>query len=129
NVQAVAQLCAAEAVGAIYTMPVGKARDTTFAKTLATHREIAGDTGTVLVDANRYYGANRLPASVPLSHDWLQRQWDAGIAWAISDSGYVDRNADGDLHALFTGADDLARKTKDRFFLAVPADNHWVTTR
>lgn len=35
RVQEIAQLCAAEAVGAIYTMPVGKARDTTFQKTLA----------------------------------------------------------------------------------------------
>lgn len=129
RVRAVAQLCAAEAVGAIYTMPVGKTRDTTFEKTLAAHRKVAGDTGTVLVDANRYYGASRLPASAPLSLDWLQRQWDAGITWAITDSGYIDRNADDDLNTLFAGADDLARKTKGRFFLAVPADNHWVTTR
>lgn len=129
RVHEIAQLCAAEAVGAIYTMPVGKARDTTFQKTLATHREIAGDTGTVLADANRYYGTSRLPASAPLSIDWLQRQWDAGISWALTDSGYIDRDADEELNTLFAGADDLARKTNGQFFLTVPADNHWVTTR
>lgn len=129
RVHTIAQLCATEAVGAIYTMPVGQSRDTTFEKTLATHREIAGDTATVLADANRYYGASRLPARAPLSLDWLQRQWGAGVTWAITDSGYVDRDADDDLHKLFTSADDLARKTSGQFFLTVPADNHWVTTR
>lgn len=129
RVRAVAQLCAAETVGAIYTMPVGKSRDTTLEKTLATHREIAGESATALADANRYYGTNRVSASAPLSLEWLQRQWDAGIPWAITDSGYVDRNADDDLTALFAGGDELARKATGRFFLAIPADKHWVTTR
>ncbi|WP_138180176.1 hypothetical protein [Nakamurella multipartita] len=110
-------------------MPGGKSGEAQLERVLATHREIAGGAATALADANRYSGANRLPASAPLSLQWLQRQWDAGASWAVTDSGYLDRGADEDLASLFANADDLARKATGRFFLAVPADNHWVTTR
>lgn len=129
RVQAIAQLCAAESLGAIYTMPVGKSRDATLKATLATHHEIAGTDATVLVDANRYSGNKRMPASTSLSLEWLQRQWDAGTRWAVTDSGYVERDADDDLRALFAAGDKLARKATEPFFLALPIDNQWVTKR
>lgn len=129
KVSAVAQLCTTDALGAVYTMPTGGGRDKTLEKTLKVHRGIAGDAATVLVDANRYFGNNRLPASAPLNHEWLQRQWDSGITWAVTDSGYLDRAASEDLRTLFAHGKELARKSSGNFFLAVAADNNWVTER
>lgn len=129
KVATVAQMCAAESIGAIYTMPKGTSRNSVLRTTVETHRAIAGDTSTVLLDANRYYGQNRLPASAPLNIDWLQRQWDAGISWAITDSGYLERDAHHDLQSLFASAEKLKRQTTGSFFLSIPADNHWVGAR
>lgn len=127
KVSSVAPLCAMEALGAVYTMPTGDTRSKTLKSTVELHRHIAGAEATVLVDANRYSGKNRLLASAPLSRRWLEEQWDLGITWAITDSGYVDRGATNDLRALVANAKALSRSTTGQFFLAVPIDVKWVT--
>ncbi|WDF35236.1 hypothetical protein PTW37_17705 (plasmid) [Arthrobacter agilis] len=122
-------MSAAESIGAIYTMPTGASRNAVLRTTIEAHRKIASNASTVLVDANRYHGKNRIRASAPLNIDWLQRQWDAGLSWAITDSGYLERDAEHDLRSLFASAQELERQATGSFFLSVPADSHWVSFR
>jgi hypothetical protein len=45
--------------------------------------------GALLLDAARYAGQNRLPASAPFNPRWLRRQRELGLP-VLTDSGYVD---------------------------------------
>ncbi|GAA2361563.1 hypothetical protein [Dactylosporangium salmoneum] len=47
-----------------------------------------GFDGPVLLDAARYAGTNRLPASAPFNPRWLRRQRELGLP-VLTDSGYV----------------------------------------
>ncbi|WP_116951630.1 hypothetical protein [Jiangella endophytica] len=121
----VAQLCAEDAIGAVYTLPSGAKRLEALARTVATHRAIAGDEASVMADAGRYAGTNRVPATAPLSTAWLEAQWAQGIRWALTDSGYVDRDEIDGLRALFRNAAVLPAAAD--FMLALPMDTHWVS--
>src|SRR5690349_18454301 len=48
-----------------------------------------GFDAALLLDAARYAGANRLPASAPFNPRWLRRQRELGLP-VLTDSGYVD---------------------------------------
>jgi hypothetical protein len=59
---------------------------------LATAAYLLGRRGfdaPLLLDAARYTGQNRLPASAPFNPRWLRRQRELGLA-VLTDSGYVD---------------------------------------
>ncbi|MFY1690597.1 hypothetical protein [Plantactinospora sp. WMMB782] len=43
----------------------------------------------LLLDANRYGGNRRMPATIPFSRDWLSRQRDMGLP-VLTDSGYAE---------------------------------------
>jgi len=128
KVHQVAALCAGDQIGAIYTVPRGSSRIAKLAETLATHRSIAGDS-TVMADPQLYAGKNRMPASAALEIDWIRHQWDHGLPWALTDSGYVERDAIDDLRALFASGEQIARRVSGNFLLAVPADFRWVSER
>ncbi len=50
----------------------------------------------ILLDANRYAGSRRLPATAPFNPQWLRRQRELGVP-VLTDSGYV---AEGDAIGL-----------------------------
>lgn len=126
DAEKVARLCAKDELGAVYTMPSRGRHTEKLAETLATHRLFAGFDSSVLIDAERYRGANYLPASSPLSTGWLQVQWDHGLPWALTDSGYVEQAAYDELNALFRHAEALEHHTHGQFILALPLDEYWL---
>ncbi|HTJ34202.1 MAG TPA: hypothetical protein VL738_13320 [Dactylosporangium sp.] len=53
----------------------------------------------LLLDAARYAGANRLPASAPFNPRWLRRQRELGLP-LLTDSGYVDSGDEAGLVSI-----------------------------
>ncbi|WP_432828944.1 hypothetical protein [Dactylosporangium sp. CA-092794] len=64
--------------------------------TAAYLRRQGGFDAPLLLDAARYAGRNRLPASAPFNPRWLRRQRELGLP-VLTDSGYI---ADGDEPGL-----------------------------
>ncbi|GAA3451382.1 hypothetical protein [Dactylosporangium matsuzakiense] len=56
-------------------------------------------TTPILLDAARYAGQNRLPASAPFNPRWLRRQRELGLP-VLTDSGYVDGGDEAGLVSI-----------------------------
>lgn len=54
---------------------------------------------TLLLDAARYAGQHRLPASAPFNPRWLRRQRELGLP-VLTDSGYVDSGDEAGLVSI-----------------------------
>jgi hypothetical protein len=129
KVEQVAQLCATDQLGAVITIPTGKSRNTTLVKTVEKFREIAGPDATFIADANQYSGNNRSFAGEDLDEDWLKAQWDTGLPWALTNSGYVSKNDDASLRGLLEAGDRLAKTAAGNFMLGIPLDVQLVADR
>ncbi|MFI6827559.1 hypothetical protein ACIBG5_10700 [Kribbella sp. NPDC050241] len=82
-------------LGAVYSLQ-GPTRRTM--KDLVRRHAASGlQLADVLIDAGRYAGKRRVPASTPLDADWIREQHRAGIPWALTDSGYI---AEGDVAGI-----------------------------
>ncbi|MGM7424713.1 hypothetical protein [Cellulosimicrobium sp. ES-005] len=127
----VAPLCVPGSLGAIYTVPGGRARDERAGQIVREHREQGVLGSSFLLDAARYGGAGRVGADAALTPQWLAQQWDRGLEWAMTDSGYVDRDRVDQLDALFDSAVAMRKQAPvgAKFFLQVPADSQWVSKR
>jgi hypothetical protein len=77
--------------------------------------------GPILLDAARYAGENRLPASAPFNPRWRRRQRDLGLP-VLTDSGYLAA-ADGDgLRLILRNA-----ATADDTIALLPLHLSWLT--
>ncbi|WP_433048799.1 hypothetical protein [Dactylosporangium sp. CS-033363] len=68
-------------------------------ETAAYLRGRAGFGAPLLLDAARYAGPDRLPASAPFNPRWLRRQRELGLA-VLTDSGYVDAGDESGLASI-----------------------------
>jgi len=59
--------------------------------------------GPLLLDAARYAGQHRLPASAPFNPRWLRRQRELGLP-VLTDSGYVDSGDEAGLTSILRRA-------------------------
>ncbi|ROT32519.1 hypothetical protein [Micromonospora sp. HM5-17] len=84
--------------------------------------EGAGYERPLLLDANRYSGTRRLPATAPFDQDWISRQRELGLP-VLTDSGYL---ASGDESGLITILDQTARLGDA--IATLPLHLDWLTT-
>lgn len=63
---------------------------------------VTGYPNPVLLDAARYAGVGRLPASAPFNARWVRRQRDLGLP-VLTDSGYVGAGDEAGLRRILDG--------------------------
>lgn len=110
-------------VGVVYTLNGRTTRTLRDLTALTMAR--TGDLSGVLVDAAQYAGNTRDPAGRPLDPAWIREQFRCGLAWALTDSGYLDN---GDVHglaAILHGADRLGRGV----IATLPIHKSWLSRR
>jgi hypothetical protein len=101
----------------------------TLKRVLERHREVAGVSATVLIDANRYSGKGRKLAREGLDPIWPELQLDAGLAWAVADSGYViEGDLDG-LKALLNDGAEINQRLGGRVLVPIAVDYRFVKER
>lgn len=128
NADRVAGICAAEQLGAVYTIPTTGSRSSMFATAagvLRTHRLQVGAVDSVLLDAQRYSGNNRVPGTEPHDLGWTAHQHRNGQQWALTDSGYI---AENDELALRATLEEGTRHT-GHVVVALPLHASWLRRR
>lgn len=95
----VARLAKTEHLGVVHTIKaktvqkrIKRAREL-----VAAHRGVGADVRMVMFDASRYNGNARASGVHSLNPEWVQAQWDMGLAMALTDSPYIPN---GDRLAL-----------------------------
>lgn len=129
QVKDLAGVCAGAGVGAVYGIePRGRptTRQRAAQKAIETHRKLGGVAlENVLIDAQRYRGAQRIRGTDPQDLSWTGFQHRLGLPWAMTDSGYIDAD---DSAALRWTLDD-GRKHSGPTVVALPLDVSWLTRR
>lgn len=98
DLTSVAGLCASAGLGAVISLPAGRAPLPSQVKeVLAPFQDGRDGVAHALVDANRYAGARRLVGVSRLDPAWVDTQLANGQRYALTDSPYIP---DGDFVAL-----------------------------
>jgi hypothetical protein len=128
SAQAVASVCAEENLGAVYTTPPACSTATRFAtakSVVSRHAIRVGSVDAVLLDAQRYSGNRRIRGTQPQDLSWTAYQHSLGLAWALTDSGYI---GEGDTAALHNTLMEGSRHA-GRTLVALPLHNSWLGRR
>ncbi|KQR17214.1 hypothetical protein [Cellulomonas sp. Leaf334] len=126
EIVAAASICNGSGLGAVITMPPGRAhRHESVSAALTAFGSVTGDVSDVLVDANRYAGKNRTVGAGPLDVTWVDAQLDKGQRFALTDSPYIP---DGDFAAL----DSTLKQGRDMrrpVIVNLPISHLWLRNR
>lgn len=119
----VLRLADSDNIGVVYSLH-GPTRSSL--KSLARqHERSLGDTSGLMIDAGRYAGKSRVPATTPLDADWIREQHRAGLRWALTDSGYI---ADGDSVGLSSVLQQASPLGPD-VIVVLAVHKRWLTQR
>ena len=124
----VAQVCAAEQLGAVYTIPRDRqgCLPSGYAKAEAAiriHRHRTGSTESLLLDAQRYSGKHRTRGTEPQDLGWTAYQHRQGLAWALTDSGFI---AEDDRPAMVATLEEGTRH-RGQVVIAMPMHSSWLS--
>ncbi len=99
GVEAIRGLLDRDGLGVVYMIPRGKDR-LGIASCCVDQTWLRSPAADILLDAGRYTGSkHRKLAAEGIDQAWVNHQHRDGLAWALTDSGYVGR---ADLHGLQT---------------------------
>jgi hypothetical protein len=118
EIASIAPLVAGEGLG---TVVVTRSR-TTAEASVALLRD-ADANAAMLLDAERYAGKRRLPGTTPFDLTWIQMQRRLGLAWILTDSGYIGA---GDLISLRSVLQQ-ARQLGPGVIALLPIANLWLS--
>jgi hypothetical protein len=117
-----------DGVGVVYTVPGRKQRNRNALACVDQTRRHSPQ-ATVLIDADQYSGGSRKLASQGVDQSWTNLQLNAGLRWALTDSGFAgDRDEDG-VKLILEGAarqHDVACRSGKGVIAALPLAGSWL---
>ncbi len=118
-----------DGVGVVYTVP-GQQQRNPNARACVDQTRRRSPQATVLIDADRYSGSSRKLAGQGIDESWTNLQLNAGLRWAMTDSGFVgDRDLAG-AKAILEGAarqHEAASRSGMGVIAALPLAGSWLT--
>lgn len=120
----ITELMSKVGIGVVYTFN-GNSRSNAFNRTRMAicHTRDNVDAPDILVDAARYSGKNRIPASRGISPEWISHQRGLGLPWALTDSGYCAAGDREGLRSLLRDASALP----GRVVVVLALAHEWLT--